>query len=95
MFRTFDNDQCIKIFTTASGDLSLDRCYDLHASYLFFQAKLKDPSSAIRATVVASVRHTFADNAQSYDELLSPLIVDFLSLVKDSDLVCLHSNLGG
>lgn len=48
---------------------------------------MKDPSSAVRATVVASVRYTFADNTQSYDELLSPLIVDFLSLVQDSDLV--------
>jgi len=28
------------------------------------------------------------DTSESYDELLSPLVVDFLSLVQDSDLVC-------
>lgn len=37
---------------------------------------------------MAAVRYTFADNTQSYDELLSPLIVQFMSLVHDSDLVC-------
>ncbi|KAF8303097.1 TIP120-domain-containing protein [Clavulina sp. PMI_390] len=57
-----------------------------HWSYSFNQAKLRDDSPSIRATVVASIRYTFADPSQSYDELLAPLIVDFLSLVQDSDL---------
>jgi len=50
------------------------------------QSRLSDPSPSVRATVVAAIRYTFADNTQSYDELLSPLIVQFLSLVQDSDL---------
>ncbi|KAG9023812.1 hypothetical protein FRB95_012465 [Tulasnella sp. JGI-2019a] len=50
------------------------------------QERLADPSPSVRATVVAAVRYTFADNTQSYDELLSPLIVQFMSLVHDADL---------
>ncbi|EJD55111.1 TIP120-domain-containing protein [Auricularia subglabra TFB-10046 SS5] len=50
------------------------------------QARLRDESPAVRATVVSAIRYTFADTAHSYDELLSPLIVDFLSLMEDADL---------
>jgi len=50
------------------------------------QGRLSDPSPSIRATVVAAVRYTFADTTQSYDELLSPLIIQFMSLVHDPDL---------
>ncbi|KZV81117.1 TIP120-domain-containing protein [Exidia glandulosa HHB12029] len=50
------------------------------------QARLRDESPAVRATVVSSIRYTFADTGHSYDELLSPLIVDFLSLMEDPDL---------
>jgi len=50
------------------------------------QARLTDTTPSVRATVVAAIRYTFADNAQSYDDLLSPLIVEFLSLVHDQDL---------
>ncbi|KAF5361703.1 hypothetical protein D9758_007269 [Tetrapyrgos nigripes] len=49
-------------------------------------ARIKDSDPAARATVVAAIRYTFAENVQSYDELLSPLIVDFLSLMTDQDL---------
>jgi len=49
-------------------------------------ARIREPSAATRATVVSAIRYTFADTTQSYDELLAPLLVDFLSLMLDSDL---------
>ncbi|KAK1235725.1 hypothetical protein PQX77_001032 [Marasmius sp. AFHP31] len=49
-------------------------------------ARIRDSDPAARATVVSAIRYTFADTAQSYDELLSPLLVDFMSLMEDSDL---------
>jgi len=51
------------------------------------KARLRDPTPSVRATVVSAIRYTFADTARSYDELLAPLIVDFLSLMVDEDLV--------
>ncbi|KAF8329094.1 TIP120-domain-containing protein [Cantharellus anzutake] len=50
------------------------------------QSRIRDPSWVVRATVVSSIRYTFVDTSESYDELLSPLVVDFLSLVQDYDL---------
>jgi len=50
------------------------------------QSRLRDPSPAIRATVVSAIRYTLADATQSYDDLLSPLIIEFLTLVQDTDL---------
>ncbi|THV01265.1 TIP120-domain-containing protein [Dendrothele bispora CBS 962.96] len=49
-------------------------------------ARIKDSNPAARATVVSAIRYTFAETVQSYDELLSPLLVDFLSLMMDEDL---------
>ncbi|KAG9310349.1 armadillo-type protein [Chiua virens] len=49
-------------------------------------ACIRDQNPAIRATVVSAIRYTFAESSPSYDELLAPLIMDFLSLMKDSDL---------
>jgi cullin-associated NEDD8-dissociated protein 1 len=40
-----------------------------------------------RAIVAAAVRYTFIDTSSTYDELLAPLIGDFLSLIKDENLV--------
>jgi len=55
------------------------------------QARIRDENAATRATVVSAIRYTFADTAQSYDELLAPLLMDFLSLMVDEDLVCLYN----
>jgi len=52
------------------------------------QARIGDKNAATRATVVSAIRYTFADTSQSYDELLAPMIIDFLSLMLDEDLVC-------
>ncbi|KAL4071187.1 armadillo-type protein [Scleroderma yunnanense] len=49
-------------------------------------ARIRDESPAVRSTVISAIRYTFADSTPSYDELLSPLIMDFLGLMKDSDL---------
>ncbi|KAF5376967.1 hypothetical protein D9615_007234 [Tricholomella constricta] len=49
-------------------------------------ARIREPNAATRATVVSAIRYTFADTSQSYDELLAPLLVDFLSLMLDEDL---------
>lgn len=40
-----------------------------------------------RALVAAAVRYTFIDTSSSYDELISPLIGEFLSLMRDDNLV--------
>ncbi|KAJ7920740.1 armadillo-type protein [Mycena leptocephala] len=49
-------------------------------------ARVGDPNAAARATVVSAIRYTFAETSLSYDELLAPLLVDFLSLMLDQDL---------
>ncbi|WWC99318.1 hypothetical protein V866_006219 [Kwoniella sp. B9012] len=40
-----------------------------------------------RAIVAAAVRYTFIDTSSSYDEIIAPIIVEFLSLMKDSNLI--------
>lgn len=39
-----------------------------------------------RALVAAAVRYTFIETSSAYDELISPLIGDFLSLMADENL---------
>lgn len=51
------------------------------------RTKLQDPSPAVRATVLSATRYTLADISSEYDEQLSPLIPEFLSLMADPDLV--------
>ncbi|KIO24797.1 hypothetical protein M407DRAFT_244321 [Tulasnella calospora MUT 4182] len=50
------------------------------------QNRLSDPSPLVRATVAAAIRYTFADSSQAYDNLLAPLVIQVLELVKDNDL---------
>ncbi|KAI8351419.1 armadillo-type protein [Mortierella sp. GBAus27b] len=50
------------------------------------QTRLRSDSPQTRGTVVSAFKYTFTDNTRSYDELLRPLIVEFLSLMKDTDL---------
>ncbi|WWC66659.1 uncharacterized protein I206_100563 [Kwoniella pini CBS 10737] len=40
-----------------------------------------------RAIVAAAVRYTLIDTSSSYDEIIAPIIVEFLSLMKDSNLI--------
>lgn len=49
--------------------------------------QLQSSSAHSRGTVVTAIKYTFTDQAQIYGDLLRPLIVDFLSLIKDQDLV--------
>ncbi|WVQ76239.1 hypothetical protein IAR50_005904 [Cryptococcus sp. DSM 104548] len=51
------------------------------------QQLLQSSSPANRALVAAAVRYTFIDTSNGYDELISPIIVDFLSLMKDENLI--------
>ena len=53
----------------------------------FFQERIKDESPAARATVISAIRYTFAESTRSYDDLLGSVIIDFLSLITDPDLV--------
>ncbi|KAI0075919.1 ARM repeat-containing protein [Panus rudis PR-1116 ss-1] len=48
--------------------------------------RIQDENPSARATVLAAIRYTFAENSPAYDELLSPVLMDFVSLVNDSDL---------
>ncbi|KIJ45062.1 hypothetical protein M422DRAFT_167119 [Sphaerobolus stellatus SS14] len=50
------------------------------------QSRLHDPSPSVRATVVSAIRYTFVDTGRSYDELLAPIIVEFLLLIVDENL---------
>lgn len=52
--------------------------------------ELLKSSAEDRAIVAAAVRYTFIDTSSSYDELIAPVIVDFLSLMRDEDVVSLH-----
>jgi len=49
--------------------------------------RISDSNPAGRATVLSAIRYTFAENATSYDELLSSVLMDFLSLINDPDLM--------
>ncbi|RUS15704.1 armadillo-type protein, partial [Endogone sp. FLAS-F59071] len=51
------------------------------------QKRLQSSSAQTRGTVVTAIKYTFTDQAQNYDDLLRPLIVEFLSLMRDNDLV--------
>ncbi|KAJ3020912.1 Cullin-associated NEDD8-dissociated protein 1 [Thoreauomyces humboldtii] len=52
------------------------------------RSRLSSPNAHARATVVTAIRYTFTEHTQhdDFDTLLRPLILDFLRLVKDSDL---------
>ncbi|KAI0040026.1 TIP120-domain-containing protein [Auriscalpium vulgare] len=49
-------------------------------------ARIRDPNPATRATVLSAIRYTFVDSSQSFDDVLAPHIIDFLSLTEDGDL---------
>lgn len=63
---------------------------DLHRLIVFLQGRLTDESASVRGTVVAAIRYTFADNTQTYDDLLAPLILQFVPLIQDSNLVSVY-----
>lgn len=49
-----------------------------------------------RAIVAAAVRYTFIDTSSGYDELIAPIIVDFLSLMHDENIVSrIEARFGG
>ncbi len=50
------------------------------------QERLRSEAAATRVAVLVAVRFTLTESATTYDELLSPIIIEFLSLLKDSDL---------
>ncbi|EIW86241.1 TIP120-domain-containing protein [Coniophora puteana RWD-64-598 SS2] len=67
---------CLGKLTTTNPSRYLPQLHD----------RIKDENPAARATVVSSIRYTFAESSTSYDELLAPLIMDFLGLMLDEDL---------
>ncbi|SNX85962.1 related to Cullin-associated NEDD8-dissociated protein 1 [Melanopsichium pennsylvanicum] len=51
------------------------------------QERLRSQSVSVRATVLAAIRFTLStESSAAYDELLAPVLVDFLSLLKDAEL---------
>ncbi|KDN52549.1 TIP120-domain-containing protein [Tilletiaria anomala UBC 951] len=50
------------------------------------QARLRSDSASARIAVLVAVRFTLTETGATYDELLAPLLVEFLSLLKDSDV---------
>lgn len=51
------------------------------------QERLRSPSVSTRATVLAAIRFTLStESSAAYDELLAPVLVDFLSLLADPEL---------
>lgn len=51
------------------------------------QNRIKDGNPTGRATVVAAIRYTFAESSPAFDKLLGPILIDFLLLMLDPDLV--------
>lgn len=51
------------------------------------QMRLQSTSAKTRATVASAIRYTFTDTDASYDDILAPIIVEFLQLMQDPDLV--------
>jgi len=49
-------------------------------------ARIRDPNAATRITVLSAIRYTFADSSPTFDEVLAPYIIDFLSLMEDAEL---------
>ncbi|CAO3635273.1 unnamed protein product [Cunninghamella blakesleeana] len=50
------------------------------------ETSLKSPSAQLRSTVATAFKYIVVDPSQSNDELLKPIIVQFLILLKDSDI---------
>ncbi|TFK38693.1 TIP120-domain-containing protein [Crucibulum laeve] len=84
----FENSQNSEETTRNVAAACLGKLATTHPSKYLPQlhARIKDQNASTRATVVSAIRYTFADAAQSYDELLAPFLVDFLSLMLDQDL---------
>ncbi|KAK1926054.1 putative TIP120-family protein TIP120B [Papiliotrema laurentii] len=57
------------------------------AKYLPQLQSLLQSSPRNRAIVAAAVRYTFIDTSSAYDELIAPIIIDFLSLMHDENLI--------
>lgn len=47
---------------------------------------LNNESNATRRIVMSALRYTFTDTAESFDDLLRPILIDFLRQVEDEDL---------
>ena len=85
--------------TTSSSDIGEDSARNVKAAcigklttaaphkFLPELQSLLSSSPRDRALVAAAVRYTFIDTSSSYDELIAPVIVDFLSLVHDENVV--------
>ncbi|KAF8168473.1 armadillo-type protein [Crassisporium funariophilum] len=84
----FENSQNAEETTRNVAAACLGKLATTHPSRYLPQlhARIRDANPDTRATVVSAIRYTFADVSQSYDELLSPLLVDFLSLMVDQNL---------
>ncbi|KAK4683892.1 hypothetical protein P7C73_g6321, partial [Tremellales sp. Uapishka_1] len=67
---------CVGKLTTTSPAKFLPRLQELLRS-----------SPRNRAIVAAAVRYTFIDTSSLYDELIAPIVVDFLSLMHDENLI--------
>ena len=51
------------------------------------EARLTSPSAHVRAAVATAVKYAVVDPCQDYDELLKNIMVQFLTLLQDDDLV--------
>ncbi|KAF9482351.1 TIP120-domain-containing protein [Pholiota conissans] len=85
----FENSQNAEESTRNVAAACLGKLATTHPSRYLPQlhARIRDPNPDTRATVVSAIRYTFADTSRSFDEVFSPLLVDFLSLMVDENLV--------
>ncbi|KII94441.1 hypothetical protein PLICRDRAFT_172091 [Plicaturopsis crispa FD-325 SS-3] len=84
----FENSQNAEETTRNVAAACLGKLTTTHPSRYLPQLheRIRDENAATRATVVSAIRYTFASTSPSYDELLAPLIIDFLSPMLDQDL---------
>ncbi|CAZ86279.1 unnamed protein product [Tuber melanosporum] len=80
LFSMAKNDDSKAVGAECVGRLTIIDPY----SYLpELQKHLQSESSAIRGMVISALRYTFTDTEASYDDLLRPIVVDFLTVMVD------------
>ncbi|ORY76043.1 armadillo-type protein [Protomyces lactucae-debilis] len=85
LFRAADDERAKATLAECVGRLTLLRPSRFLPQ---LQTQMRSEETSIRSVVIRAVRHTFtaASHDVVFDDLLRPFVVDFLSMMEDSDL---------